>query len=79
LLYSNPNDMQIIIDSYFKDCAYNRALMSGADVEKLETEVLTTYDEHPTISGLALVLDFTRKSLLNYEGREEFLPTIKKS
>ncbi len=32
-----------------------------------------------TVSGLALALDCTRKTLLNYEAREEFLPTIEKA
>lgn len=31
-----------------------------------------------TMTGLAIALDTDRKTLLNYESREEFFPTIKK-
>ena len=37
-------------------------------------------DEEPlTVTGLALALDTTRQTLINYEDREEFLDTIKKA
>lgn len=32
-----------------------------------------------TVAGLALALGMDRRSLLNYEGREEFFPTIKRA
>ena len=79
LQYSNPEDMQVIIDDYFKSCTYNRAFMAGADVDKPEDWEPNTDDEHPTISGMGLVIDLTRQSLINYEGRKEFVDTIKKA
>ena len=83
LQYSNPEDMQVIIDCYFLSCALNR----GTDIQEglnengaisLDDFKRNTYDEHPTISGMALVLDLTRNSLIQYEGREEFVNTVKK-
>jgi hypothetical protein len=36
-------------------------------------------DDPYTITGLALALDCDRRTLVNYEDREEFFPTIKKA
>jgi hypothetical protein len=37
-------------------------------------------DDDPfTVTGLALALDCDRRTLVNYEDREEFFPTIKKA
>ena len=76
--YSNPEEMQSIIDFYFDDCAYNRS------IEKVlpgETTEVSTPDLHPTITGLALSLDMTRKGLIDYENKDnpEFGNTIKKA
>jgi len=34
---------------------------------------------HPTISGLAVALNMSRRSITNYKNRDEFFPTIKKA
>ena len=54
-------------------------------VEELD-EVISAYfaeclenDLHPTVTGLAFALDLDRRSLNNYQGREEFFPTIKRA
>ncbi len=52
-------------------------------VEELD-QAITAYfrdtkEDEWTITGLALALDTTRQTLINYEGREEFLDTIKKA
>lgn len=39
----------------------------------------TTPKEEWTITGLALALDTTRQTLVNYEEKDEFLDTIKKA
>lgn len=39
----------------------------------------TTPEEEITITGLALALDTDRKTLINYENRDEFFYTIKKA
>ena len=36
-------------------------------------------DKAPTMTGLALALDMDRKTLVNYEAREEYFHTIKKA
>ena len=38
-----------------------------------------TPDDEITITGLALALDTDRKTLINYENRDEFFNTIKKA
>lgn len=54
-------------------------------VEELQTAIDAYFaqclvdDEPLTITGLALALDTTRKTLIEYEGREEFVNTIKKA
>ena len=55
--YSNPEDMQVIIDRYFAEAA-----------------------DKPTVTGLALALDFdTRQAVLNYEVKPEFVATLKRA
>lgn len=53
------------------------------NIEELEDKInqyfKTTPDEELTITGLALALDCDRRTLLNYENRDEFFPTIKKA
>lgn len=66
--YTNPDDMQALIHLYFEDCKKNR-------VGKANPESVTE-DYHPTVSGLALVLDLSRTTLINYEGKEEFKDTV---
>lgn len=47
--------------------------------EKIQEYFKTTPDEELTITGLALALDTDRKTLINYENRDEFFYTIKKA
>ena len=76
LKYDSPEQMQVIIDQYFDDCAYNRSITINPD--NIDDRETITSDQHPTVTGLALVLDLTRNSLITYEGREEFVNTVKK-
>jgi hypothetical protein len=50
-------------------------------VEGLKSAVELYFEETPkeewTITGLALALDTTRQTLINYEERDEYLDTIK--
>ena len=46
---------------------------------KIEEYFKTTPKEEWTITGLALALDTYRQTLLNYEGKDEYLDTIKKA
>jgi hypothetical protein len=78
-MFKSANEMQVIIDKYFKDC-------EGEILTNRETGE-TVYDKYgqpvwihvkpPTITGLALTLGFnSRQTLLNYQDKEEFLDTI---
>jgi hypothetical protein len=77
-MYESAAEMQEKIDRYFAQCE---------GTEKLDDEgnVFTDkYGEHImfgrkplTITGLALALGFnSRQTLLNYQGKEEFMDTI---
>ena len=76
--FKSADEMQPLIDKYFKDC-------NGTIVEDKDgIPILTKYDEPvmigakpPTITGLALALGFTcRMSLLNYQGKKGFVDTV---
>ena len=63
--YKTPEDMQGIIDGYFARC---------------ESSYGTDVPHYPTVTGLALELDMTRRGLLDYcEKSDEFAHTIKKA
>jgi hypothetical protein len=79
--YTNAEDMQKLIDLYFSACRANRltdSLIASGDYDPQDEDILCTDDRHPTLSGMGLVLDLVRQSLLNYEGDEKFMDTIKK-
>ena len=84
LKYSNPEDMQVLIDRYFEDCEARAIRWSYISLAKpvpaeYERNNWITRDTYPTVTGLSLVLDLTRKSLIEYEGRPEFVNTIKRA
>jgi len=54
---------------------------SFEQIEKAAKEYFELCDEQGrpyTMTGLAIALDTDRKTLLNYEEKEEFFPTLKK-
>lgn len=62
--YETAEEMQDIIDNYFKDC-------TGLDGLK---------PKHPTVTGLALALDLTRQGLIEYSHKDKaFSDTIKRA
>jgi hypothetical protein len=69
--YDNPIDLQNAIDEYFNNCPDKKIIIHEGN--KIEIDVFT-------ICGLALYLGFsTRKSLIDYEGKIEFVNVIKKA
>ena len=80
-MYKTPEEMQKVIDAYFTECkgGYITDPDGNLMTDKNGQPVLTK--ERPlTITGLALALGFTtRQALLNYEGKPEFVDTIKKA
>ena len=80
-MYKTPEEMQAKIDVYFDACM-------GEYITDDEGNLMTDKYGHPvktkerplTITGLALALGFNgRQSLLNYEGKPEFMDTIKRA
>lgn len=79
--YESVGEMKELIEAYFKEC-------DGVPYRDEDGNVLTDKYGNPiftkqrpyTITGLALALGFTtRQGLLNYEGKEEFVDTIKEA
>ncbi len=79
--YSSVEEMEEMIEKYFDEC-------KGRFLYDKDGNPLTDKNGHPirvdrrplTITGLALALGFTtRQGLLNYEGKEEFVDTIKRA
>lgn len=80
-IFTSVEEMQEKIDAYFEEC-------EGTVLNNSNGEVLIDKHGDPvivgkkplTITGLALALGFnSRQSLLNYEGKDEFLDTIKRA
>lgn len=76
--YKTVEEMQEKIEAYFKDCR-GRVLLDDdgyAITDKHGKPIIV--DERPlTVTGLALALGFnSRQTLLNYQGKPEFMDTI---
>ena len=79
--YKTPEEMQTVIDAYFQECegVYVRDKDGKIETDKYG-DPITTKKRPLTITGLALALGFTtRQALLNYEGKPEFVDTIKRA
>lgn len=77
--YNSPEEMQVLIDEYFRDCKVNRVLDAGdcQDPILLEDSDVSTDDRHPTVSGLAYALDMSTEGIRNYGNKDEFSATVK--
>lgn len=76
--YKTVKEMQDMIDKYFEDCDGKILMNDNGEpyLDKYGNPII--YDRKPlTITGLALALGFnSRQSLLNYQGKPEFMDTI---
>lgn len=76
--YKTKEEIQKKIDEYFESCKGTVKYDSEGYVlvDKFGRPVI--FDDRPlTITGLALALGFnSRQTLLNYQGKEEFMDTI---
>ena len=75
--YKDVAEMQAKIDAYFTDCE-GELLQDekGPVLDKYGNEIYL-HRHPPTVTGLALALGFTtRQSLLNYQGKREFVDTV---
>ena len=78
LIFKNVNEMQTKIEQYFKSCEGEHFKNADGDIvlDKYGNPVIIGA-KPPTVTGLALALGFnSRQSLLNYQGKKEFLDTI---
>lgn len=75
--YKSVEEMQVKIDQYFKDCEGELLKdENGPVLDKYGNEIYL-HRHPPTVTGLALALGFTsRRALLNYEGKKEFVHTV---
>ncbi len=76
--FKKPEDIQVLVDQYFKDCEGRPLLDENGQVFRdKDGEVIFLGARPPTVTGLALALGFhSRQSLLNYQGKPSFMDTI---
>lgn len=77
--YKNKEEIEGLIEQYFKDC--EGIPFTNDDGTPMMTDkgyIIYRKQPHPpTVTGLALALGFSsRLSLLNYQGKAEFVNTI---
>ncbi len=76
--YKTPEEMQGLIDEYFKECE-GRVLTGddGAAITDKYGSPVIVGAKPPTVTGLALALGFTsRQALLNYQAKKQFVDTV---
>lgn len=77
-MYKNKEEIQEKIDAYFEECKGKILTDNDGNIITDKYGEAVYIDKKPlTITGLALALGFnSRQSLLNYQGKEEFVDTI---
>lgn len=79
-MYKTPEEMQKVIDQYFEDCSGEYVVIDGEVAVDKNGYPIKTKERPLTITGLALALGFTtRQALLNYEGKPEFVDTVRRA
>lgn len=73
-LYDTPEEMEPIINKYFKDCDDKREVVT--DEKTGRSKIL--YEPY-TVSGLCIYLNMCRDSLCEYQKDPRFSDTIKKA
>lgn len=75
--YKSAAEIQEKIDAYFESCKGEPILVDGVPYLDKYGQPVMINAHPPTVTGLALALGFTtRKSLLDYQGKAEFVNTI---
>ena len=79
--FESAEQMQKLIDAYFEECDGKPFLDKDGTPMRNKYGKIIKDDRKPyTVTGLALALGFTsRQALLNYEGKEEFVDTVKRA
>lgn len=88
LKFDSVEKLQKAIDKYFADCDPHieevvglrdiKDAQGGWKQEQYKHKIVTAQKPY-TITGLAVALDTSRETLLDYQEREEFSDTIKKA
>lgn len=85
LKFESPEELQEKIEEYFNSCWRQKVDMFGNPVyikdkegKKTDEQVMVQFRPY-TISGLAVALDTTRETLMDYEEKDEFSDTIKRA
>lgn len=74
--YKTPEEMQVVIDEYFDYCDNRVQHVYSAKSDG----VIEIIDPEPyTMSGLARRLGMSRRALVDYKKKDQFLPTIKEA
>jgi len=77
LRYNSVEELQTAIDTYFNSCKRAKREKDGDLVVDANGDIVYEIFKPITITGLGLALGFTsRQSLLNYQGKSEFMDTI---
>lgn len=78
LKYKTVEELQAAIDQYFTSCEGELLKNSDGGVVLDKRSVPIVVGAHPpTVTGLAYALGFaTRQSLLDYQGKKQFVDTI---
>jgi hypothetical protein len=76
--YKNPEEMQAIIDQFFKSCEGHPYINDdGEPVFDKNGNPIIVGIKPPTVTGLCLALGFTsRQALINYENKDQYFDTI---
>lgn len=76
--YKKKEEIEGLIEKYFKECEGKPYIMDdGEPLRDKNGEVILLGAKPPTMTGLALAIGFnSRQSLLNYQGKPEFMDSI---
>jgi hypothetical protein len=83
LLFETPEALQKQIEKYFKSCwGYKRDKQGQLildDTPDTTSKYVMEQVKPYTVSGLAVYLNTSRETLMNYQKRDEYFDTIKKA
>lgn len=79
LKFKSLKEIQTLIDAYFAECDPHVIEIQEVKNNEVFFKKIMSEQKPYTITGLALALDTSRETLINYEEREEFFDAIKKA